>query len=284
MPRPRDSFLVPDRMDDRAGGYYQVESDGWPEGMDRHAGSPAYQARAKEQWRKLLDKGSIGQSFDLTTGTPWNSKINQGVGLEAINCRSDNDRNPIPVNVQLFTLPGSAYSPQNDFFAKVEWGVEGFLGSADVDLSQGLMLNLYCTSLKVLLFADPLVTVDGGRIGASASYGVRAAHAPPTRTLRQQAPVAPAATGENVVIPLFARGVWPLPNVQGAGNYAADYVVRQKDSAGTVLSEHPYIFTAPTGYLSAARIPLLNDARQVDIENVDAAKSLSVNWVFDLAL
>lgn len=274
----RRMYSAYDRILDRSYGPRDLVDepggDDWPEGMARHDNGVHKQSPMAR--RRLLDSGDVGTSIvTRDEGSPQT--------YNALQLQGD-DRYPDPVTIMASFLPGTTYAPQPGFTMEIRWGVQNFQSEVEVDLTNGCMLSLMASFLRVRVKSDPVVTEGVARIGVTASYGIRPAHAPPTLTRRSSGAVAPAATGEEVQIPDYARGVMPIPLITTANQYAGDFVVRQKDQAGTVLSEHPYIFSGATGYLSASRIALLNDCNLVDIENVDAANNIAMTWLFDLAL
>lgn len=236
----------------------------------------AGQARV-DDYKRVLDVGNTGGIVSVPSGKSA-QLIRVGPGTE-----------PEPLTVFAQIAPGLSLPSNPDVFLTVRWGVKNFQAECEVDLQQGTMFTVVADYLEV-------IAVNGGtasaniKVAASVSYGSRAAHAPPQRTKFGLAshsfgnnPVAPTAVGGIVAVPPYARGVYPMPLVTTAGEYAADFVVRQLDRNGNTETEHPYIFSGAP-YLSATRLMLTNDTAFLAIENVDAANTINMKWLFDLAL
>ncbi len=217
--------------------------------------------------------------LDGTTGEPGSvDRLPSGGSSSLIKVAGD-----IAEAVTIFAQMGLGKNRQtnDDVYLKIKWGIGNLSCEADVDIQKGVAIGLICKSLEVVAYNGGTASASI-YVGAAVGYGMRAAAAPPQRTLAGGA-VAFGATGARVTIPNYARGVYPIPLVTTAGQHAADFVVKQLDKANNVISEHPFVYSGAP-YLSPARLMLLNNAYSLEIDNVDAANDLTMNWLFDLAL
>ncbi len=273
MRRTRRDSLTRDVIDNKLG-QFNIRDEGeggWPEGMDRHTRDMPIPKKRK----RLLDDGAAGSTIvtldsALTLTYPL---------LEA---RGD-EIEPDQVTVHCSLLNATTYAPEPNLTLNLEWGIQNFIANAELDLINGMMFSLMASYVRLSVTSNPSVTTGVLRIGASLSYGIRAAHAPPQKTLVsfENPLIAPGNEGSAVAVPSFARGVYTMPLPNGAGVTQVDFVMQQRTliSSG-VLSIHPYVVG---GIVSPLRIPLLNNCRFIDIRNVDAVDSLRAAYVFDLA-
>lgn len=225
--------------------------------------------------KRLLDSGNVGSTVDIV---PTLSRSISALRVEG----DDNHPDYVMVMAQIIKKQAGGTLGRPDLFLDVRWGVKNFQLNAEVDLNQGCMFSLTASFLEILVKNGVNGPNSTYTVGVTVGYGIRAAHAPPTRTKHGDAAVAAGATGATVTVPNFARGVTPIINSTTGSTYSADVVVRQKDDLGTILSEHPYVFSGAP-YLSPARIPLHNDCVTLDIANVDTTNTVEMKYIFDLA-
>lgn len=195
-----------------------------------------------------------------------------------------NEKCPEALTVFCSFLDTQEYSPSPGLFLVCDFGASKKM---EVDVCQGVVFSLIASSLRVELRSAPKVSTGVNLITVAVAPGIRAAQYPPTRTLPTieggSALIAAGATGGEMAIPPFARGVTPIPRFSTATTIA-DYVLRQKEASaaagGNSISMHPYM---SAGFMSGPRVPLHKDATHLDVVNVDGANNIIMAYSFDLA-
>lgn len=184
------------------------------------------------------------------------------------------------------------FQSTNELIAKLEWGSGGFQANAEVDILNGVSVNLHCSWVRVTAGINAILGAQY-KVGAFASYGNTPPGSSPQKTAFRAedntvlGTIGPGATSKRVIIPQFANTVMLVNENSVAATDNVPYSLKFLGQIGGIL--HEAYFNSATGSNSGFKagipIPWAGNAKKIEIRNRDGALSiLKPRLIFGLSL
>lgn len=240
--------------------------------------------RQKIDLLQLQGEDRNAQNVCLTLGTP---KINLRTptalelsGLTPVQSFQD--------NLELVGSPAAPANPPTFFnsFALISWGTGGQSHVAEVDLQNGLCVNLSCSFLRVSIIVEAVGLDNRGLAGVVGHYELRSTIGPgvPKPNNAQRTVVispVPLVGAESAIfaVPRFAKTVY-LSGNSAAGTVFVGEILFQRDNQ--VVTFYPSArFLFSSNVHEPVNIP--NGALYFRVRN-NAGGDYAMNAVFDLSI
>lgn len=233
----------------------------WPEGMDGHSNqAPAV------LWKRMLDTGSVGATarFGTQAGMlpiPYRLRPQRLIDVKG------NDRKPEMVTITSVLNDAKGYETRPDWLARLHWGTENFQCMAEMDLALGTMATVLCSTLQVdvLCTSPDGASPENAAVGVQVSYGQRAGHKSPQRTLYVE-DVAIGTFSDPQRVPFFARDVTLYSRLLAPNTYWLQFL---GFDAATPIATVPYNSDPAAGdNWFDGPVPVPNDARFFRVFNL----------------